>query len=68
MPGPSRRIGDRFPFKIPAVRYSEEYYQCMDWCNLQSVEYLTDYMYWRGSLRFKDEGLATMCKLAASVA
>ncbi len=68
MRGPRTRIDDRFPFKIQTERFTEEYHRSMDWCNSQSVEYLTDYMYWRGHLRFKDEGVATMCKLVASVA
>jgi hypothetical protein len=68
MRGPGNRIGDRFPYKIHMKRYSDEYWSCEEWCKHQDLQYLVDFIYWRDHLRFKDDGLATMCKLVASVA
>jgi hypothetical protein len=62
-----KTIPDIYPFALPCDRQSIEYYSYMEWCGSQGISYRDEYMYWRGNMRFKNEGIATMCKLAHDI-
>jgi hypothetical protein len=52
-----------YPYAFRASPSGPEYIQARLWAQDQHLVYITDYISWRGHIRFKDEGVATMCKL-----